>query len=139
MAADTYGFIGLGNMGAPMCANLVNAELDVRVFDAAGTSALAPDGSAVADSVADLAATTGTIFLSLPDGKIVQAVCAEIAAATPNQIRTVVDFSTTGPEAAGEVARMLDDAGIVFVDAPVNGGKAGTIAGTLNGHCLGTG
>lgn len=131
MVANTYGFIGLGNMGAPMCANLINAGLDVRVFDAADTAALAPDNCKIAESIADLAATTDAIFLSLPDGKIVHAVCAEIAASPDRRVTTVVDFSTTGPEAAGQVAGALDEAGIVFVDAPVSGGKAGAIAGTL--------
>lgn len=131
MTADTYGFIGLGNMGGPMSANLIGAGLPVRVYDAAGTETRAPDGSQIAASVADLAASADTIFLSLPEGRIVQAVCMEIAANPDRRVTTVVDFSTTGPAAAERIARILTERGIVFVDAPVSGGKAGAIAGSL--------
>ena len=81
MAANTFGFIGLGNMGGPMCANLIRAGLSVRVFDSADTVALAPKGSTIAESVGVLASQADTIFLSLPNGRIVHAVCAEIVAA----------------------------------------------------------
>ncbi|MBT5569831.1 MAG: NAD(P)-dependent oxidoreductase [Alphaproteobacteria bacterium] len=131
MAANTYGFIGLGNMGSPMCANLIGAGLSVQVFDAADTAVLAPEGSAIAASVGALVSEADTIFLSLPDGKVVHAVCAEIAAASSRQVTTVVDFSTTGPEAAARASEMLAEAGITFVDAPVSGGKAGAVAGSL--------
>lgn len=131
MSAREYGFIGLGNMGGPMCANLIEAGLTLRVFDAAGTETLAPSGSQVAGNIAGLAASVDTIFLSLPDGGVVKAVCGEIAASPDRRVGTVVDFSTTGPDAAGAVAALLEAAGIVFVDAPVSGGKAGAIAGTL--------
>jgi 3-hydroxyisobutyrate dehydrogenase len=131
MAANTYGFIGLGNMGGPMCANLIAAGLSVQVFDAADAALLAPEGSVVADNVSALAAAVDTVFLSLPDGKIVHTVCAEIAVADMRRVTTVIDFSTTGPEAAGQASTMLADVGITFVDAPVSGGKAGAIEGTL--------
>ncbi|MEP4886961.1 MAG: NAD(P)-binding domain-containing protein, partial [Alphaproteobacteria bacterium] len=49
MPEVSYGFIGLGNMGAPMCANLCAAGFIPIVFDAAGTAARAPDGATVAD------------------------------------------------------------------------------------------
>lgn len=131
MAANTFGFIGLGNMGGPMCANLIRAGLSVHVFDSADTVALAPKGSTIAESVGVLASQADTIFLSLPNGRIVHAVCAEIVAADTRRVTTVVDFSTTGPEAAGQAAAILAEAGIAFVDAPVSGGKAGAVAGTL--------
>ena len=131
MAANTFGFIGLGNMGGPMCANLISAGLSVHVFDSADAVALAPKGSTIAESVGVLASQADTIFLSLPDGRIVHAVCAEIVAADTRRVTTVVDFSTTGPEAAGQAAAILAEAGIAFVDAPVSGGKAGAVAGTL--------
>lgn len=131
MAANTFGFIGLGNMGAPMCANLIAAGHSMRVFDAAGTAERAPDGALAADSIADLAATTDTIFLSLPDGRISGLVCDEILAEADRRVSRIVDFSTTGPEAAGAMGAKLDAAGIAFVDAPVSGGRAGAIAGSL--------
>ncbi|MDG2269003.1 MAG: NAD(P)-dependent oxidoreductase [Alphaproteobacteria bacterium] len=131
MATNTFGFIGLGNMGGPMCANLIGAGLSVHVFDSADTAALAPEGSTIVESVEVLAAQADTIFLSLPDGRVVHAVCAEIVAADTRRVTTVVDFSTTGPEAAAQAAAILAEAGIAFVDAPVSGGKAGAVAGTL--------
>ncbi|MDA0785768.1 MAG: NAD(P)-dependent oxidoreductase [Proteobacteria bacterium] len=126
----SYGFIGLGNMGAPMCANLCKAGFVPTVFDAAGTAERAPDGTTVADSVAAVA-RQDTVFLSLPDGKIVASVCDEILNAPDRRVSTVVDFSTTGPQAAGEIGAALAAGGITFVDAPVSGGKAGAIAGTV--------
>ncbi len=131
MAARTYGFIGLGNMGGPMCANLIAAGLTLRVFDVAGTETRAPEGSGIADSIAGLASSVETIFLSLPDGKVVESVCAEITRSADRETGTVVDFSTTGPDAAGSVAKLLGEAGLVFIDAPVSGGKSGAVAGTL--------
>lgn len=131
MAENTFGFIGLGNMGAPMCANLVAAGHTMRVFDAAGTAERVPDGALAADSIADLAATTDTIFLSLPDGRISGLVCDEILAKAGRRVSRIVDFSTTGPKAAGAMGAKLDAAGIAFVDAPVSGGRAGAIAGSL--------
>lgn len=131
MAANTFGFIGLGNMGGPMCANLIGAGLSVYVFDSADTAALAPEGSTFVESVEVLAAQADTIFLSLPDGRVVHAVCAAIVAADTRRVTTVVDFSTTGPEAAAQAAAILAEAGIALVDAPVSGGKAGAVAGTL--------
>jgi 3-hydroxyisobutyrate dehydrogenase len=131
MTTTVYGFIGLGNMGAPMCANLVTAGLELCVFDAAGTADRAPESTTPGDSVAALAAATDTIFLSLPDGKICHTVCDEILAAADRRVSRIVDFSTTGPEAAVAIGAKLDAAGITFIDAPVSGGRAGAIAGSL--------
>ena len=130
MSGISYGFIGLGNMGAPMCANLCAAGFVPTVFDAAGTAERAPDGATVADSVAAVA-QQDTLFLSLPDGRIVASVCDEILNAPDRKVSTVVDFSTTGPAAAREIGAALAAGGITFVDAPVSGGKAGAIAGTV--------
>ncbi|MBT4772349.1 MAG: NAD(P)-dependent oxidoreductase [Rhodospirillaceae bacterium] len=126
----SYGFIGLGNMGAPMCANLCAAGIVPCVFDAAGTAERAPAGTIVADDVAAVA-QQDTVFLSLPDGRIVASVCDEILNAPGRTVSTVVDFSTTGPQAAGEIGAALAAGGITFVDAPVSGGRAGAIAGSV--------
>ncbi len=131
MTANTFGFIGLGNMGGPMCANLVKAGFDVIAFDAAGTAGRAPEGAKAAANLEEVVQNTDAIFLSLPDGKIVRAVCEEILAVAGRKAGVVVDFSTTGPEAAREVGEMLGAQGVSFVDAPVSGGKAGAIAGTV--------
>lgn len=127
----TYGFIGLGNMGGPMAANLSAGGAPLVAFDAAGTAARAPDGAVVADSVAAVAQSSDLVFLSLPDGAIVQAVAAEIAQAPDRQATTVVDLSTIGIEAAQTVDRALSAAGVTFIDCPVSGGQIGAQNATI--------
>jgi 3-hydroxyisobutyrate dehydrogenase len=122
-----------------MCGHLCAAGLPITCFDAAGTAERAPEGAAVADNLAALAAAADTIFLSLPDGAVVNDVAGEIAAVDGRRTKTVVDFSTTGPEAAAAVGASLSDAGIVFVDAPVSGGRSGAVAGTITVICAGPG
>ena len=126
----TLGFIGLGRMGGPMSANLVEAGFNLSVFDAAGTAERAPAGAAVAGSVAEVSGTAEAIFLSLPDGAIVAEVVAEIAS-NPGTASSVIDLSTIGIEAAGAAQATLAEAGIVYLDAPVSGGAKGAAAGTL--------
>ena len=134
----TLGFIGLGNMGGPMCANIAKAgRWPMIVFDAAGTAERAPAGATVAGSVAEVAARADTILLSLPDGKIVAAVANEIAAATDRRVTAIVDLSTVGVVAAKSIGASLDRQGLVFVDAPVSGGRAGAIAATITVMCAG--
>jgi 3-hydroxyisobutyrate dehydrogenase-like beta-hydroxyacid dehydrogenase len=107
------------------------------VFDAAGTAARAPAGTTAANSVAALAAAADTILLSLPDGKIVAAVAEEIAAAPGRRAATIVDLSTVGVVAAKEIGAALARQRLVFVDAPVSGGRAGAIAATITVMCAG--
>lgn len=126
-----YGFIGLGNMGAPMSANLAKAGFALVVHDAAGTQGRAPPGAAIGASAADVAAQADVVFLSLPDGKIVHAVLAELLARGASRAKIVVDLSTTGIEAARTAAAQCAVAGLAFVDARVSGGKAGAVAATL--------
>ena len=131
MVTETLGFIGLGNMGAPMAANLAAAGCDLSVHDKAGTSERAPEGAAAAASPAEVAEAAGTVFLSLPDGSACREVVSEIAATPGRATTVVVDFSTTGVAAAEGIARDLAEAGIIYADAPVSGGRAGAVAGTL--------
>jgi 3-hydroxyisobutyrate dehydrogenase len=100
------------------------------VADAASTER-APPGSAIAKSNAEVAERADTIILSLPDGKASQAVAREIAGAKPRRVKTVIDTSTIGIEAAEAVATVLAAAGIEFVDAPVSGGTAGADKATI--------
>jgi 3-hydroxyisobutyrate dehydrogenase-like beta-hydroxyacid dehydrogenase len=129
--APGLGFIGLGQMGAPMAANIAKAEFGLVVFDKAGTAERAPAGAALADSVEDAAARVESLFLSLPDGRISIAVARRIAAAPDRQVTVVVDLSTIGPGAAREAAEILGAAGVTYIDAPVSGGQAGAVAGTI--------
>lgn len=126
------GFLGLGDMGGPMAANLMKAGLPLHVFDIAGTAARAPEGAVAEESVAAVAQAADTIFLSLPDGPVVEALAHELAALTERRVATVVDLSTVGPAAARAVHATLGQAGILYVDAPVSGGRAGAIAGSIS-------
>ncbi len=131
MSQAPLGFIGLGNMGAPMAARLAAAGFELVAYDAAGTSERAPAGARCAQSCAEVAAAAGTVLLSLPDAGVVAEVAAEIVAAEGRAADTVVDFSTIGIEAARTTHGLLAAAGVSYVDAPVSGGTAGAQAGTL--------
>ena len=116
----TLGFIGLGVMGGPMCANMARKHTGrVVAFDLSPDAAtiLEGTGAEVASSVEAVAAS-GTVFLSLPGGKQVEAVCAALA---PHMARgsAIVDLSTTSVASARAVAAMLAASGIAFADAPV--------------------
>jgi 3-hydroxyisobutyrate dehydrogenase-like beta-hydroxyacid dehydrogenase len=130
-AGSAYGFIGLGDMGGPMAANMAAAGLALTVYDKAGTAGRAPAAAAEAQSVATVAAAVDTIYFSLPDGAICMSVAQEVMAAADRRVTTVVDLSTIGPEAAREIAATLAEANIAYMDAPVSGGAAGAKAGTI--------
>jgi 3-hydroxyisobutyrate dehydrogenase-like beta-hydroxyacid dehydrogenase len=130
----TLGFIGLGVMGGGMCANVVRKHGGaVHVFDMnpEALAAQVAGGAVGAESVAEVAGKAQIIFLSLPGGKQVGAVCAEIAAhAAPGTI--VADLSTTGLADARGAAAMLAKAGVLFADAPVARTRQAAIDGTLS-------
>ena len=129
------GFVGLGVMGGPMCANLVAKHpAPVHVFDmaAAAVDALVEAGAVRADSVAAVARAADIVFLSLPGGKQVMSVCGEIAVHAKRGT-IVVDLSTTAVADARAVARMLKAANeIKFADAPVARTRAAAQEGTLS-------
>lgn len=133
-ATPSLGFIGLGVMGAGMCANLVRKHgAPVHAFDmnTDALAALVEQGAKSCASVAEVAQLADVIFLSLPGGKQVRAVCEEIAAhAAPGT--AVVDLSTTAVADAREVAAMLASEGIAFADAPVARTRQAAIDGTLS-------
>ncbi len=127
----TIGFIGLGNMGGPMASRLVTAGHSVVGYDKANMTGGAATGISFAASVADVVARSDVVLLSLPDGRAVNAVGAQIAETADRRARIVVDHSTIGPAAAREVHSTLRDLDIGFLDAPVSGGVAGARAGSL--------
>jgi len=131
-APSAYGFVGLGNMGAPMAANLARSGAKLVVFDKAGSAARAPAGARAASSAADVSAAAETIFLSLPDGAIVLDVLAEICTAPGRATRTVIDLSTVGVEAARKASDHAGATGLTYVDAPVSGGRSGAVAATIS-------
>ena len=128
--AETIGWIGVGSMGHRMSRHLVASGHALVVADAVSTEK-APPQARVAGSNAEVAALADTIILSLPDGRASEAVARELAAASPRRVKTVIDTSTIGIEAAEAVDALLTSAGIQFVDAPVSGGTAGADKATL--------
>ena len=121
------GFIGLGNMGAPMAANLVAAGHEVTGFDLA---APCPDGVAKAETASDAAKGAEVVITMLPNGAILKSVAAEIIPAM-DQGAVLCDCSTVDVESARTVAADAEAAGLMAVDAPVSGGITGAAAGTL--------
>lgn len=121
------GFVGLGNMGAPMARNLALAGHAVTGFD---TAAPMPEGVIGALSAASAAAGADVVVTMLPNGAILRAVAAEvIAAMAPGAV--LCDCSTVDVESARAVAAEAEAAGILAIDAPVSGGVGGAAAGTL--------
>lgn len=124
------GFVGLGNMGSALAANLVASGLTVVCTDKAGP-ARAPQGARFVASVGAVCEEAEVVVLSLPDGTVSEAVAREIVATPARRTRFVIDTSTTGLAAAAAVDKVLAAAGIGYVDAPVSGGPAGARARTL--------
>ena len=121
------GFIGLGNMGAPMATNLANAGHQVTGFD---TAAVQLDAVTPAATAALAVAGADAVITMLPNGQILRAVAAEIIAhMRPGA--ALIDCSTVDVESARAVAEMASAAGLLAVDAPVSGGVGGATAGTL--------
>jgi len=131
----TIGFIGLGNMGGPMAANLVKAGHDVKVFDlSADAVASAVDGGAgKAATVAEAASNVEFVVTVLPAGKHVLSVYdgpdGVIANAKAGTV--LIDSSTIEVDAARKASELARAAGLGAVDAPISGGTAGAAAGTL--------
>jgi len=121
------GFIGLGNMGAPMAQNLVAAGHEVTGFDVAG---VVVDGVEVAPSATLAATGKDAVITMLPNGAILRAVYAEIVpVAQPGAV--LIDCSTVDVESAKFAAQQAVNAMLLAVDAPVSGGIGGAASGTL--------
>jgi 3-hydroxyisobutyrate dehydrogenase len=119
-------FIGLGNMGGPMAANLVRAGHEVTGYDVAAR----PEGLTMAASAAEAALGAEVVITMLPNGAILRSVAAEvIPAMTPGAV--LCDCSTVDVDSARAVADQAAAAGLGALDAPVSGGVGGATAGTL--------
>ncbi|TCS63297.1 3-hydroxyisobutyrate dehydrogenase [Primorskyibacter sedentarius] len=121
------GFIGLGNMGAPMAANLAKAGHTVTGFDVAGATA---EGVQIADSAAAAATGADIVITMLPNGAILRDVADQIIPAmSPGAV--FLDCSTVDVDSARAVAEQAQAAGLSALDAPVSGGVGGAAGGTL--------
>lgn len=125
-------FLGLGNMGGPMAANLVAAGHIVRGFDpvpAAGAVAGA-NGVTMFATAAEAARDAEFVVTMLPNGAVVQRCYAEILpAARPGTL--FIDSSTISVDDARAVHALAGSHGFEQLDAPVSGGVKGAVAGTL--------
>lgn len=126
------GFIGLGNMGLPMAANLVKAGHDVTGFDMvpAALEAAKAAGVSIARSAAQAAGGNEIVVTMLPNGEIVRAVFADIVPACAKGA-VIIDSSTIDVSSARAAHELAAAAGLPCVDAPVSGGVGGAEAGTL--------
>jgi 3-hydroxyisobutyrate dehydrogenase-like beta-hydroxyacid dehydrogenase len=125
------GYIGLGNMGAPMAKRLVDWPGGVTVFDTRteAMTPLAEAGATLADSVADVAAAD-IISVTVLNDEQVRAVVGELAAnAKPGTVIAI--HSTISPSTAVELAEELRPLDIHIVDAPVSGGGGAAENGEL--------
>lgn len=134
MAQQTFGFIGLGNMGAPLATHLIKAGHALVVCDNNDVAAalMTAQGAMRVATPAQVAQKVEVIFLSLPTPEIVEAVCLGVNGVHDGtKVREVVDLSTIGPRAAKVVAEGLAAKNITYVDSPVSGGVTGAVKGTL--------
>ncbi len=128
-------WIGLGNMGGPMAANLVAAGTAVRGYDVSETAAQAAAGLGVevVGSVAEAVRDADIVFTMLPRGEHVREVLTApdgvLANVRPGVL--IVDESTIDIDVARELHQLAAEAGARFLDAPVSGGVSGAAAGTL--------
>ena len=129
------GFVGLGNMGGPMCGHLVAAGFDVTAFDlnSEALGRLIEVGARAGASVADCARGADVLITMLPAPPQVEAVLlgegGVIAALEPGAVS--IDMSTSSTAVGARIARAAAELGIDVLDAPVAGQSIGAKAGTL--------
>lgn len=135
-------FIGLGNMGGPMAANLLKAGHKVTVFDLvpAAVKQLADAGASSADTAAAAAGDADVVVTMLPAGKHVERVYMGdnglLDAVKPDAL--LLDSSTIDAATARKVAAAANEKNIAVMDTPVSGGVAAAAAGTLAFMCGGS-
>ena len=125
-------FIGLGNMGSGMAANLVRADHEVRAFDlnADAVAQAVADGAVAVGNVGTACRDAEAVVTMLPADRHVRTVYNEVFDFAPKSA-LLIDCSTIDVASARRVNISAEDKGFVMVDAPVSGGVAGARAGTL--------
>jgi 3-hydroxyisobutyrate dehydrogenase len=139
-AGKPIGFVGIGNMGAPMVRCLAKAGFDVCLYDVNGsaTSGFAAEGGRfkVAADLPALGAACDTVITMLPTSKIVRAATIGSKAkpgfaAALRDKAIVIDMSSSYPLDTRRLGAELAKSGIAMVDAPVSGGVPKAVTGTL--------
>ena len=132
---SSIAFIGLGNMGGPMAANLLKAGHHVTVFDLVAQSiqTLVEQGAQSATSAAQAVGDAEFVITMLPASKHVEALYLGddgLLKHCPSSA-LIIDCSTIAADSARRVAQAAAERGLRMIDAPVSGGTGGAIAGTL--------
>ena len=125
-------FIGLGNMGGPMAANLVKAGHTVKGFDLSADilKSVAASGVTPASSIEEATSSADTVVTMLPKGAHVLSVWSNLASAVKSGT-LLIDCSTIDVESARKAHELAAGANCLSLDAPVSGGTGGAAAGTL--------
>ena len=121
------GFIGLGNMGAPMAHNLAKAGFEVLGFD---TQEVKVDQVKIVSTSKECVSNSDVVITMLPNGEILKSVANKIIQHMRHG-SIFLDCSTVDVESAKSVAEISESYGIIPLDAPVSGGIGGAEAGTL--------
>src|SRR5579862_2075017 len=131
-------FIGLGNMGGPMAANLVKAGHKVIAFDlvAASRDQAKADGADIAESSVASVKGADVVITMLPAGKHVLSVWNEVVPAMTKGT-LIIDCSTIDVESSKQAHALAAKHGVASVDAPVSGGTGGAKGATLTFMCGG--
>jgi len=128
------GFLGLGQMGAPMAQRLLCDEIELHVFDPArpALDRLVQLGAVAHPNPASIAGKAELILACLPSPAVSEAVAlGPDGVAAGGAVRIYVEMSTIGRSTVERIAAVLNARGIGLVDAPISGGPPGARAGTL--------
>ncbi len=129
------GLIGLGNIGEPMCRQLIKGGYEVSVYDV-GSEAVAQLGDTAAEPAASpkaLASVADVVLLSLPNSAVVEEVVLgeDGLLESLSAGKVVIDTSSSKPSSTRTISERLAEAGIDMLDAPVSGGVMKAREGTL--------
>lgn len=128
---NSYGFIGLGEMGKPIATNLLKSSKKLIVYDIDDLENKAPKGSFIAKSLDQLVSVSEIIFISVPDGKASSNVINNILNSNEKLVRHIINLSTIGLQETKPLIEALNKVNISYIDAPVSGGKSGAINATI--------
>lgn len=136
-------FLGLGAIGAPMAAHLATEPIELTVWNRSHDKASAfagKHGGVAATSPAEAVRNAEFVITCLPSSReVMDIVSSEIGiAAGISKGAMMIDCTSGDPATSKEIAALLAEKGVEFIDAPVSGGVKGAIAGTLTVMCGGS-
>lgn len=133
-SVGTIGFVGLGDMGAGIAASYAREGLDLVAFDLRPELAKTVEGwgGRFAISLADVASSSDVLCLCLVDDKQVLGLLDGGLLDDVHRGAVLVVHSTVSPQTMAKVAEVGDAHGVEVLDAPVSGGHAASVAGTLS-------